>query len=1001
MAAKIDTFTSSKDMLDWQNMVILQQLDQVQLHASDPTCPCRLRDMGEYCIPKHLNLLASLAHETAAMDEINYLLFDRLGEESTEKHLQTREHVCGKGESTDLVSWSRDWRKKLEPIYYSCKIKSKVQDAAPGAVKIAGNCKTGTCEIKVTATQKTEATTTSIKNLDKLIKDVTARAARAKTTVTDKTFAIGAEGITRYEFQFKIVDASKLIVSHNPFTFVPNTEYPQELQPRLRDRAATRLQVEGMAANLEPEVLLTDYKSIDRGAPIIGGDKIVESGNGRVMAVILSASRHPEVFARYKSKLIETAPAMALSPDIEDLEVPILVRLRLTKVSRKQFVEEANASSTIESSAVEKARTDAEKISQAMLAALEVLENEAIEDALRSSRNKGFVSSFLLKLPQNEQAKLVDSKGVLNQDGIRRLAMAVFVATFKGETGLKLAEKFFESTDVNVRNVFIGIGRSLGLLAQAENLTASGERHPDYAIGEDLAKTISVFSSIKKTPGMTVTKYLNQSQLLERELNPFQESVLSILDNNSKSARRIGSILSLYAQSVISSPPPSQSSFIPSDRPAKVDLLNAALKKAAVNEIDKLFDFVSSCQLADPKYRYLAAFLVDDVIESYIDLSDAELGERKIDEILEKLESGVKSILESQAFIDYLGILSKFHTYSIGNIILIMLQKPNASNVAGFNTWKSLGRFVKKGEHGISILAPCWQTKPRKLKTIEINPTTGEEEEKEKTVYPADPDVKYFKVVTVFDYSQTDGKELSNVEVPVLQGDDSSLLFNQAKSYAESLGIKIESDDRKEENPETMGFWAKATRTIWIRKSVPQDQRTKTLFHEIAHALAELRGAANAETMADSTAFAVGAHFNFDTGARSFPYIALWSKDIKVFKNNLEVIRKVVSQMITGIEASSKLNDIGNLTDRECVYVTYQGVLNHLKRGQTYCGSKTDANFLIDRSRHPIAIHHNHPSQVPYPSGIDLETAKRHGVDICVHTRTQVNCFNPDGDKVN
>jgi hypothetical protein len=120
---KTEQHSTAKEMLDWQYMVLLQQLDQVQLHASDDKCPCRLRDIGEYCIPKHLNLVASLGNETAAMDARNAELFYQLGGEATDMHLATRDHVCGKGEDLDVVTWARTWRKKVEPLYYVCNAK--------------------------------------------------------------------------------------------------------------------------------------------------------------------------------------------------------------------------------------------------------------------------------------------------------------------------------------------------------------------------------------------------------------------------------------------------------------------------------------------------------------------------------------------------------------------------------------------------------------------------------------------------------------------------------------------------------------------------------------------------------------------------------------------------------------------------------------------------------------------------------------------------------------
>ena len=93
----------------------------------------------------------------------------------------------------------------------------------------------------------------------------------------NQTFAIGINGLVRYEFEFKIVDAAKLMISHDSFTFAPNPNYPVELQPRTRDRAAAKLQVMGIAAKLDPEALLTDFKSLDRGSPIIGNDGLLRA----------------------------------------------------------------------------------------------------------------------------------------------------------------------------------------------------------------------------------------------------------------------------------------------------------------------------------------------------------------------------------------------------------------------------------------------------------------------------------------------------------------------------------------------------------------------------------------------------------------------------------------------------------------------------------------------------------------------------------------------------
>jgi len=606
---KPQKFKTSPDMLEWQYSQLLFELGEIQRHDADPTCPCRLStDLGENCLAKHSLGLSGLAAETMAMDAANVEMLDELAADAREKHKAVKEAVCHKGEAPELMEWSRQWRKRIEPLYYACSTrkKARVHDSLATLfepITVTGKCTPqGACDFKVKNAQPdVERSTSSVSALDRLIKDV----ARAPTApaVSDRTYAMGITGGTRYEFQFKVLEAKDLVVSHDPFTFVPNPNYPQELQPRLRDRAATRLQVENIAANLNPAALIDDYHSIDRGAPIIGPDKVVESGNGRVMALTLAAEKHPQQYAKYLDALRVSTPSYGIPLSLLDgMTSPILVRARLSNVTRQQFVQEANASTSIEASAIEKARTDAEKITPEMITGLDVLEGEGIEDALRSTRNKQFVSAFLAKLPANEQARLVDAKGLLSQDGVRRAAMALFVATFRGDVGIRLAEKFYESTDVNVRNVFNGIARSLGLLARAESLAAAGQRQAEYSIGDDLAKAVSTFSAVRKTPGMTVTKYMAQMQLEQRELTPFQERLLVVLDEYSRSAKRTAAIFGGYAQLVIDSPPPSQGSFMPEAVATKEQLFELAVRRAvdaSLEDVGRLFDHSWLAQKVD------------------------------------------------------------------------------------------------------------------------------------------------------------------------------------------------------------------------------------------------------------------------------------------------------------------------------------------------------------------------------------------------------------------
>lgn len=395
------------------------------------------------------------------------------------------------------------------------------------------------------------------------------------------TWAIGPNSLQRYEFVYRVVEVADLIPSHDPFTFAPNPAFPPDLQPRLRERTAPRVQVERIAARLDTRLLLEEFRSLDRGAPIVGPDMVVESGNGRVMAMIRAAADFPDSYRRYRIHLEEVAPAFGQSAeDVRLMATPVLVRERVSDVVRVDFVEEANATSSISRSTVEIARTDADNITVDMLDQLQVLDGESIEDALRARRNRAFMTRFLATLPAGEQAGLVDADGVVSQDGVRRAGTAVFVRAFgTADAGFRLAERWFETTEPDLRNVFNGMARALGPLARAEALAIAGERDPGLSIAQDLAEVITVYSKIKRSR-MPVEEYLAQASLLERELNEFQEQMLTAIDERRRSARRIGELLRTYGQLVIDSPQPEQIGLLGDlVRPAKEDLWEQAIRR--------------------------------------------------------------------------------------------------------------------------------------------------------------------------------------------------------------------------------------------------------------------------------------------------------------------------------------------------------------------------------------------------------------------------------------
>ena len=272
---------------------------------------------------------------------------------------------------------------------------------------------------------------------------------------------------------------------------------------------------------------------------------------------------------------------------------------------------------------------------------------------------------------------------------------------------------------------------------------------------------------------------------------------------------------------------------------------------------------------------------------------EAEVKERKIDTVLKQLKDGVETIQQSERFRLFLVTMSKFHDYSIGNQILIMIQKPDATRVAGFNTWKDLGRWVRKGEKGIAILAPVMPPQPK--------PEEKAPEEEEET--EIEPQPIYFKVVYVFDIDQTEGKPLPEFEIPVLTGEANEELFARLLSLMESQSVSVSFEPRPYLTPEIKGQYLPPNQ-IWVRPAEPRAQQLKTLLHEVAHYYSEgvfRIPRRDAETIAESSAFVVGAHYGFDTGVRSFPYVALWAQDKKVLEQNLAAIRRVATTIIEAL----------------------------------------------------------------------------------------------------
>lgn len=252
---------------------------------------------------------------------------------------------------------------------------------------------------------------------------------------------------------------------------------------------------------------------------------------------------------------------------------------------------------------------------------------------------------------------------------------------------------------------------------------------------------------------------------------------------------------------------------------------------------------------------------------------------------LARLEAAIGEIHDSETFRRYLEVQARFHRYSWGNTLLILLQRPDATQVAGFHAWRKLGRFVKKGEKGIAIVVPHVRRKQ----------ANSGEDEKER--------VTGFGTGYVFDVSQTDGEPLPAVEVPVLDGEDGQELYDRLADLAAAEGVSLVRRPAEAMPAGVMGYYTPSERSIVVAEASPL-QMTKTLAHELGHHYTGLTDASRSEheTIAESVAYVVCAHHGLDTGARSFPYVATWSRDPVVFKQALATIQRVSAELIDRLD---------------------------------------------------------------------------------------------------
>ncbi len=293
----------------------------------------------------------------------------------------------------------------------------------------------------------------------------------------------------------------------------------------------------------------------------------------------------------------------------------------------------------------------------------------------------------------------------------------------------------------------------------------------------------------------------------------------------------------------------------------------------------------------------------------------ADISKDRMKEITDRLEQGIAELFDSERYREYLRVMSKFHNYSLNNTLLIAMQKPDATHIAGYNAWKNnFGRNVKKGEKGIRILAPS----PYKIRqeVEKKDPETGKAvmgENGKPVMETKEIPIPAYKVVSVFDISQTEGRELPRISANELTGD-----VEQYEEFFAAL---------EKTSPVPMGFeriagtahgyYSQTDKRIAIDEGMSQLQNLKTAIHEIAHAKLHdidlnvpteeqktILDRSTREVQAESIAYTVCQHYGLDTSDYSFGYIAGWSsgRELAELKTSLETIRVTAAEIINSVD---------------------------------------------------------------------------------------------------
>ena len=329
--------------------------------------------------------------------------------------------------------------------------------------------------------------------------------------------------------QWDVVDASQLITS-NTDTFTPNPDFPSDRQPRDRTRAGSQKQVNDIANKLQPN-MLGESSDISTGSPFIGpNDNVVDSGNGRTMAIRRAYKEGGEKAQAYRQFVSESAGKYGLDTNaVNNMQAPVLVRRNMSNMDRNQFASEANQTSVARMSSTEQAATDAKQLPDASLLSF------GSDGAMNLYQSSNYIKNFIAGLPSTEQASMMDDNGALSQEGKRRVEAAIIQDAYDAPN---LVTAISETLGEGSKNILKVVTDKAPQISQINNDAKSGDAY-ENTLSKDIADAAQAYMDITKS-GQDVESYLSQDALFDDGLSAGAKDILKSFYDNRRSAKAMG-----------------------------------------------------------------------------------------------------------------------------------------------------------------------------------------------------------------------------------------------------------------------------------------------------------------------------------------------------------------------------------------------------------------------------------------------------------------------------